>query len=109
MARFRSSLSYHGKAASPPLITNIKASSVGGELESTWNELKNGGWLERAFTELVFSDSTSDEKAASRKVDELWKEAVLASALSSVQHADVGTNNPHGLRLRDSPEKANEV
>jgi hypothetical protein len=120
LARFRNTLSYQGRSASPPLTTKAETSSVGSELESTWNEFKKGwrdirvinpilgGWLERAFTELVFSDSGAPD-AAARKVDELWREAMLASALSNVQKVDTERDNLRELKLRDSPEKVNKV
>jgi hypothetical protein len=42
LARFRSTLN-HNKAASPPAMN--EPTSVGSELEMTWNELKKGKFL----------------------------------------------------------------
>ncbi|KAI6223776.1 hypothetical protein M3Y99_01431200 [Aphelenchoides fujianensis] len=93
LARFRSTLT---NPAVPPAAA---PAGLNGELESTWKNIMDGGWLERAFAEWAFADagrplaadpSAPDSQAAARKVDELWREAMVASSLSTAQHSETG-------------------
>ncbi|CAD5226141.1 unnamed protein product [Bursaphelenchus okinawaensis] len=85
LAKFRSTLSARQMA---PEEGHADIADLGRELESTWTQLKDSGFLERAVAELALSDSqvpghdgTVDTDAAARKIDELWREAMLASAI----------------------------
>ncbi|KAI6229593.1 hypothetical protein M3Y95_00547100 [Aphelenchoides besseyi] len=90
LARFRTSVTYSNIAASP--------SNGGSNLESAFRNIVDGGWLERTFANWAFSDTTTadsgppDASAAAQKMDELWREAMLASAFSGAQHNEETQN-----------------
>ncbi|KAI6202014.1 hypothetical protein M3Y96_00903400 [Aphelenchoides besseyi] len=90
LARFRTSVTYSNIAASP--------SNGGSHLESAFRNIVDGGWLERTFANWAFSDTTTadsglpDASAAAQKMDELWHEAMLASAFSGAQHNEETQN-----------------
>ncbi|KAI6185225.1 hypothetical protein M3Y99_01947900 [Aphelenchoides fujianensis] len=103
LARFRSTLT---NPAVPPAAASA---GLNGELESTWKNIMDGGWLERAFAEWAFADagrplaadpSAPDSLAAARKVDELWREAMVASSLSTAQHSETGVTEGRSKAFR---------
>uniref|UniRef100_A0A1I7S8G4 Integrase catalytic domain-containing protein n=1 Tax=Bursaphelenchus xylophilus TaxID=6326 RepID=A0A1I7S8G4_BURXY len=92
LSKFRSTLTARQMAHQPEPHADI--ADLGRELENTWTQLKDSGFLERAVAELALSDPQIsghegiDTDAAARKIDELWREAMLASAVGQMTEPD---------------------